>query len=111
MATGPNAANEASTDDARPAHRRQQDNSHFRRSTGEHAFRRPPSPPNADAPSESHQIHAMDSSSLEKEADKTEVASEAPARNVQTERRQKKDYFPFMELPSGEQRAHAATLS
>ncbi|KAB2575453.1 uncharacterized protein LTHEOB_11959 [Lasiodiplodia theobromae] len=82
MATGPNAANEASTDDARPEHRHQQDNSHFRSST------------------ESHQIHTMDSSSLEKDADKTEVASEAPTRNVQTERRHKKDYFPFMELPS-----------
>ncbi|KAL1621781.1 hypothetical protein SLS54_005304 [Diplodia seriata] len=28
------------------------------------------------------------------------VANEALAQNVQTERRQKKDYFPFMELPS-----------
>ncbi|OJD40258.1 uncharacterized protein BKCO1_1000388 [Diplodia corticola] len=101
MTTGTKVADEASVHGARPEQRYQEDGPSFRRgSTGARTSGYPPPPPlNANLPPTPHQICDRATPRAE-ETGKTVVANEALAQNVQTERRQKKDCFPFMELPS-----------
>ncbi|KAL1651946.1 hypothetical protein SLS58_000069 [Diplodia intermedia] len=84
MTTGTKAADEAPIHDARPEQRSQEHDPVLRRGSTEPHL----------------QICDMTTPRSEKENGKMGVANEALAQNVQTERRQKKDYFPFMELPS-----------